>query len=44
VVNDGELAAELMRNDPERAADVLIETVLRRGAPDNVSLVIAKVL
>ena len=44
VVNDGELAAELMRNPPDRAADVLIETVLRRGAPDNVSLVIAKVL
>jgi len=44
VINDGELAAELMRNPPDRAADVLIETVLRRGAPDNVSLVIAKVL
>ena len=44
VVNDGELAAELMRNPPDRAADVLNETVLRRGAPDNVSLVIAKVL
>ena len=44
VVSDGELAAELMRNDPDRAADVLIETVLRRGAPDNVSLVIVRVL
>jgi serine/threonine protein phosphatase Stp1 len=44
VISDGELAAELMRNPPDRAADVLIETVLRRGAPDNVSLVIAKVL
>jgi serine/threonine protein phosphatase PrpC len=44
VVNDGELAAELMRNPPDRAANVLIETVLRRGAPDNVSLVIAKVV
>ena len=44
VVSDGELAAELMRNDPDRAADVLIETVLRRGAPDNVSLVLVRVL
>lgn len=42
VVNDQELAAELLRNSPSRAADALIEMVLMRGAPDNVSLVIAK--
>jgi serine/threonine-protein phosphatase Stp1 len=43
VMDDDEIAAELGRSDPERAADRLIETVLARGAPDNVSLIIVKV-
>ena len=44
VVRDDELAAELSRASPDEAADTLIETVLARGAPDNVSLVIVKLL
>ena len=44
VVPDDELAAELERSSPAEVADRLIETVLARGAPDNVSLIIAKVL
>ena len=43
VVDDDTLYAELMRNEPERAADRLLETVLSRGAPDNVSMIIVKV-
>lgn len=44
VVPDDELASELAREAPDRAADRLIETVLARGAPDNVSLVIVKLV
>jgi serine/threonine protein phosphatase PrpC len=44
VVPDDELAAELGRGPPEQAADRLIETVLARGAPDNVSLIITKLV
>ena len=44
VVSDREIAAELNRAPPEEAADELIEMVLARGAPDNVSLIIVKVL
>ena len=44
VVRDDELAAELERGPPAEAADRLIETVLARGAPDNVSLIIVKLL
>ena len=44
VVRDHELAAELGRGPPAGAADRLIETVLARGAPDNVSLIIVKLL
>lgn len=44
VVRDEELAAELQRAPPAQAADNLIETVLARGAPDNVSLIITKLL
>jgi serine/threonine protein phosphatase PrpC len=43
VVPDDELAAELARSSPAAAADNLIDTVLERGAPDNVSLVIVRV-
>jgi serine/threonine protein phosphatase PrpC len=43
VVRDHELLAELERASPAQAADSLIETVLQRGAPDNVSLVIIKI-
>ena len=44
VVRDEEIAAELGRSAPAQAVDNLIETVLARGAPDNVSIVIAKLL
>lgn len=43
LVGDEELAAELASHAPEAAADRLIEAVLSRGAPDNVTLVIASV-
>lgn len=42
VVRDDELAALLARREPSEAADEMIETVLERGAPDNVSLVIVR--
>ena len=41
---DDELAAELARGPLAQSADNLIETVLARGAPDNVSLIIIKLL
>ena len=41
LVNDDELAVELSTKPPELAAEALIETVLSRGAPDNVTLIIA---
>jgi serine/threonine protein phosphatase PrpC len=44
LVRDEEIVAELERSAPAQAADNLIETVLARGAPDNVSIVIAKLL
>jgi len=43
-VHDDELARELQRGPPAEVADNLIETVLARGAPDNVSLVITKIV
>lgn len=43
LVHDDELAKMLGRAPPEQAADTLLNTVLARGAPDNVSLIIAKV-
>ncbi len=43
MVDDGELARELTSTSAATAADKLIETVLERGAPDNVTLVIASV-
>jgi serine/threonine-protein phosphatase Stp1 len=44
VVRDDELAAALGRVSPAEAADDLLATVLERGAPDNVSLIIAKLV
>lgn len=42
VVPDEELAAELQRGSLDEVADRLIDTVLERGAPDNVSLIIVR--
>jgi serine/threonine protein phosphatase PrpC len=42
VVDDQELVAQLTSATPAAAAEKLIETVLSRGAPDNVSLIIAR--
>jgi serine/threonine protein phosphatase PrpC len=44
LVPDDELAAELQRGPLDEVADRLIEKVLARGAPDNVSLIITKLL
>ena len=44
VVDDQEIAAELERSAPEAAADRLLQTVLERGAPDNVSLIIVRLI
>lgn len=44
VVRDDELAAELDRGPPAQAADNLVDAVLARGAPDNLSLIIVKVV
>jgi serine/threonine protein phosphatase PrpC len=40
MVEDRELVAQLTATSPAAAAEKLIETVLERGAPDNVSLII----
>ena len=42
MVDDRELAAQLTAAAPAEAADNLIEMVLSRGAPDNATLIIAK--
>jgi len=42
LVDDRELAAELTSSRPAQAAENLVEMVLSRGAPDNVSIIIAK--
>ncbi len=42
MVDDAELAEELTSRHPEEAANKLIETVLSRGAPDNVSIIIIR--
>jgi len=44
LISDEELAAELSANAPAFAARKLIETVLARGAPDNASLIITKII
>jgi serine/threonine protein phosphatase PrpC len=43
LVDDDELAGELTTRRPEEAVDRLVDMVLARGAPDNVSLIIVKV-
>ena len=42
MVDDHELAAELTSNNLDNAADRLIDMVLARGAPDNVTLIITR--
>ena len=42
LINDEEIAAEFASGSLDGAADKLVETVLERGAPDNVSLVAVK--
>ena len=42
LVDDHELVAVLTSSRPADAAEKLIETVLSRGAPDNVTIIIAK--
>jgi len=42
LVDNAELIGELTAKGPAEAADSLIETVLARGAPDNVSIIIVK--
>lgn len=43
VVDDDTIYEELMASEPEEAAERLLKTVLARGAPDNVSLIIVRV-
>lgn len=42
VVDDQEIAAELERGSLEETTDRLVETVLARGAPDNVTVVVLR--
>ena len=42
VVSDGEILGELGRGSLNEGADRLLQTVLERGAPDNVSMVVVK--
>ena len=44
LVDETELVAELTTRRPEEAADKLIETVLSRGAPDNIAMIIDSVV
>jgi serine/threonine protein phosphatase PrpC len=44
LIDDAELALELSTSPPAFAARKLIETVLARGAPDNASLIITKII
>jgi serine/threonine protein phosphatase PrpC len=43
LVDDQEILAQLATSTPDEAADTLIDMVLARGAPDNVSLIITRV-
>ena len=42
VVTDDEIYSELTSAPIEAAADSLLQTVLSRGAPDNVSLILVR--
>jgi len=42
LVGDAEMLAQLESNAAEEAADRLVETVLSRGAPDNISMIIVR--
>ena len=42
LVDDGEILAELTTRRPTAAAERLVDMVLSRGAPDNVSIIIVK--
>ena len=44
LVEDSELLAELTSKRPAEAIESLIETVLSRGAPDNVTIIIVRPL
>jgi serine/threonine protein phosphatase Stp1 len=44
VVDDQEILAQLAAKSPDDAADALVDMVLARGAPDNVSLIITRVV
>lgn len=44
LVDDDELVEQLTSSAPDQAADKLIEMTLARGAPDNVSIIIVKVV
>jgi len=44
LVSDAELAAELSARPPAEAAEKLIEAALARGAPDNVSFIITRII
>jgi serine/threonine protein phosphatase PrpC len=43
LVDDQEILAQLATKTPDDAADTLLEMVLARGAPDNVSLIIIRI-
>src|SRR5258705_2596666 len=43
LVDDQEILVQLATSTPDEAADTLIDMVLARGAPDNVSLIITRV-
>lgn len=44
VVDDSDLEAQLATGSLEATADRLIELVLQRGAPDNVSLILIRII
>ena len=43
-MSDSEIAAALVSNPPASAAGKMVDTVLSRGAPDNVSMIIVKII
>ena len=44
LMSDSEIAAALVANPPAIAAGKMVDTVLSRGAPDNVSMIIVKII